>query len=272
MSTWPAPTARGSGPRGWRPTRLLLLILPGSRPSEIGHMTPVYGETVALLRRRHPGLEVAVVVAGTVAADVTARVAAWPFRVHLVQEDEKYDAMRAATTALATSGTVSTELALAEAPMVIGYRFDPLSYAIMKPFFTGKFATLFNTAADEMIAPELIQKDATPEKLAAAVGGCWTTPEARATGRAPDGGAGPDGPGRARSVRDRGRGGAEGDRRSAPSRGDGQHLGRTGRRGHDRHPHLSRRPASGPYTVPASDRRPLAARRSVRASFSVARS
>jgi lipid-A-disaccharide synthase len=54
--------------------------------------------------------------------------------------------------------------------MVIGYRFDPLSYAIMRPFFTGKFATLFNTAADEEIARELIQADATPERFAAAVG------------------------------------------------------------------------------------------------------
>jgi lipid-A-disaccharide synthase len=157
----------------------LLLILPGSRPSEIGHMTPVYEQAAALLKTNHPGLEIAVVVAGTVAADVTARVSTWPFRVHLVQEDEKYDAMRAATVALATSGTVSTELALAEAPMVIAYRFDPLSYAIMKPFFTGKFATLFNTAADEMIAPELIQKDATPEKLAAAVGKLLDDPALR---------------------------------------------------------------------------------------------
>jgi len=166
--------------RGLTADAPLLLILPGSRPSEIRHMTPVYGEAVALLKKTHPGLEVAVVVAGTVAADVTARIAAWPFRVHLVQEDEKYDAMRAATAALATSGTVSTELALAGAPMVIGYRFDGLSYAIMKPFFTGKFATLFNTAADEMIAPELIQKDATPEKMAGAVGALLDDPDARA--------------------------------------------------------------------------------------------
>lgn len=172
--------ARFRASRGLAADAPLLLILPGSRPSEIRHMTPVYGEAVALLRKTHPGLEVAVVVAGTVAADVTARVAAWPFRVHLVQEDEKYDAMRAATAALATSGTVSTELALAGAPMVIAYRFDGLSYAIMKPFFTGKFATLFNTAADEMIAPELIQKDATPEKLAGAVAALLDDPEARA--------------------------------------------------------------------------------------------
>jgi len=156
--------------RGLTADAPLLLILPGSRPSEIRHMTPVYGEAVALLKKTHPGLEVAVVVAGTVAADVTARIAAWPFRVHLVQEDEKYDAMRAATVALATSGTVSTELALAGAPMVIAYKIDGLSYQLMKRFVTAKHITLFNVAADDRIAPEFIQHEATPAILTAAVG------------------------------------------------------------------------------------------------------
>lgn len=158
----------------------LLLVLPGSRPSEIRLMTPVYEAVIARLKHADPALEVAVVAAGTVAADVTAHVAAWPFRVHLVTEADKYAAMRAATVALATSGTVSTELALAGAPMVIGYRFQPLSYALMKPFFTGKYATLFNHAAEAEIAPELIQKDATPEKVARAVQRLLSDPEARA--------------------------------------------------------------------------------------------
>ncbi len=158
----------------------LLLVLPGSRPSEIRLMTPVYEAAMARLKAACPGLEIAVVAAGTVAADVTARVATWPFRAHVVGEDEKYAAMRAATVALATSGTVSTELALAGAPMVIAYRFQPLSYAIMKPFFTGKYATLFNHAADEEIARELIQNDATPEKVAAEVGRLLADPAARA--------------------------------------------------------------------------------------------
>lgn len=171
--------ARFRTSRGIAPDAALLLVLPGSRPSEIARMTPVYEQAVASLKAADPALNVAVVVAGTVADDVTARAGAWPFRVHLVQEAEKYDAMRACDVALATSGTVSTELALAGAPMVIGYRFGALSYAIMKPFFTGKFATLFNTAADEMIAPELIQNDATGEKLAAAVGRLLSDPEAR---------------------------------------------------------------------------------------------
>ena len=120
------------------------------------------------------------VAAGTVATEVAARIAAWPFRVQLVQEAEKYDAMRACDVALATSGTVSTELALAGAPMVIAYRFDGLSYAIMRPFFTGKYATLFNIAADAEIAPELIQADATAERMAAEVGRLLDDADARA--------------------------------------------------------------------------------------------
>lgn len=158
----------------------LLLVLPGSRPSEIRLMTPVYAETVARLKASMPALQVAVVVAGTVAASVRAQVSAWPVEAHLVEEDDKYAAMKAATVALATSGTVSTELALAGVPMIIAYRFQPLSYAIMRPFFTGKYATLFNHAADEEIAPEYIQKDATPDKLVPAVAGLLNDPPSRA--------------------------------------------------------------------------------------------
>lgn len=175
----------GADPAGFRASRgiaadaPLLLVLPGSRVSEIRLMTPVYEGAVARLKRQAPSLEVAVVAAGPVADRVTAEVASWPFRAHLVQEAEKYSAMKAATVALATSGTVSTELALAGAPMVIAYRFQPLSYAIMRPFFTGKYATLFNHAADEEIAKELIQKDATPEKIAAEVGRLLVDPQAR---------------------------------------------------------------------------------------------
>ena len=156
----------------------LLLVLPGSRPSEIQRMTPVYEATIRRLKRVLPALETAVVVAGTVADDVRARAAAWPFRVHLVEEAEKYDAMKAATAALATSGTVSTELALAGVPMVIAYRIDGLSYALMKRLVTARHITLFNIAADQRIAPEFIQHDATPDALVAAVGRLLTDPAA----------------------------------------------------------------------------------------------
>lgn len=147
----------------------LLLVLPGSRPSEISRMTPVYEATIRKLKTADPALEVAVVAAGTVAQDVASRIASWPFRVHMVDEAEKYDAMRAATVALATSGTVSTE-GSAGAPMVIAYKIDGLSYQLMKRMVTAKHIILFNIAADDRIAPEFIQNEATPAILAAAVG------------------------------------------------------------------------------------------------------
>jgi len=166
--------------RGIAPDAPLLLVLPGSRPSEVARMTPVYEAAVKRLKAEIPGLEVAVAAAGTVAADVTARVAAWPFRAHLIDEAEKYDAMTAADAALATSGTVSTELALAGAPMVIAYRMDGLSWVLIKRIATTKYVTLLNVAADAPIAPEYLQDEATPEKLAAAAGRLLTDRDAAA--------------------------------------------------------------------------------------------
>ncbi|MBB1179831.1 lipid-A-disaccharide synthase [Pseudomonas sp. FW305-3-2-15-E-TSA4] len=166
--------------RGVTPDAKLLLILPGSRPAEIARMTPVYEATVKRLKTQDPGLEVAVVAAGTVSKDVVGRVSAWPFRVHVVDEAEKYDAMRAATAALATSGTVSTELALAGAPMVIAYKIGGASYQLMKRLVTAEHITLFNIAAGERIAPEFIQGEASAEKLAAAVGRLLNDPQAAA--------------------------------------------------------------------------------------------
>jgi lipid-A-disaccharide synthase len=166
--------------RGLTPDAKLLLILPGSRPAEIARMTPVYEATVKRLKAQDPGLEVAVVAAGTVSKDVVGRVSAWPFRVHVVDEAEKYDAMRAATAALATSGTVSTELALAGAPMVIAYKIGGASYQLMKRLVTAEHITLFNIAAGERIAPEFIQGEASAENLAAAVGRLLNDPQAAA--------------------------------------------------------------------------------------------
>jgi lipid-A-disaccharide synthase len=113
--------------------------------------------------------------------------------------------MKAANAALATSGTVSTELALAGAPMVIAYKIDGLSYVLMKRLVTAKHITLFNIAADEAIAPEFIQHEATPQALGQ--GGRAAADRPRGGGRsgaAPDRGAGPDGTRRAGPVGTRG--------------------------------------------------------------------
>jgi lipid-A-disaccharide synthase len=169
-------TSIGAGPKA-----PVLLVLPGSRPSEIERLAQPFEEAVIRLHVAQPDLVVAVVVADTVADAVKGRIAAWPMRVHLIEgEAAKRDAMKGATVALACSGTVSTELALAGCPMVIAYRLDPLTYWLVMRVVMVKYATLFNIAAGEEIAPELIQGKCTGPLLAEAVAERLNDPKLRA--------------------------------------------------------------------------------------------
>lgn len=136
----------------------ILLVLPGSRPAEIERVLPPFEDAVRLLKPERPDLHVVIPAASTVLEAVKSRVAGWPFRATVLEgETAKLDAMKAATVALACSGTVTTELALAGVPMVVGYRIGPVTYAIVKRLIRTRYITLINIAAGEAIAPELIQ-------------------------------------------------------------------------------------------------------------------
>lgn len=152
---------------GSGPDDPILLVLPGSRPSEIERVLPAFEDAVRRLKAERPDLHVVIPAAPTVADLVKARVAGWPHRAHVIEGDaQKRDAMKAATVALACSGTVTTELAVAGCPMVVGYRLAPVTYAILKRLIRTKYVTLFNIAAGDFVAPELIQDDCNGEALA----------------------------------------------------------------------------------------------------------
>ncbi len=145
----------------------ILLVLPGSRPGEIERVLPAFEDAVRRLKAKRPDLHVVIPAALTVAEMVKARVAGWPHRAHVIEGDEaKLDAMKAATVALACSGTVTTELALAGVAMVVGYRLGPVTYAILQRLIRTKYITLFNIAAQALVAPELVQAECTGPKLA----------------------------------------------------------------------------------------------------------
>ena len=166
---------------GSGPDDPVLLVLPGSRPSEITRVLPPFEEAVHRLKAERPGLHVVVPAAPTVAELVKARVAGWPHRAHVVEgEGPKRDAMKAATVALACSGTVTTELALAGAPMVVAYRLAPLTYAILKRLIRTKYVTLFNIAAQAFVAPEMIQADCNGLALAKEIARRLDDPDLRA--------------------------------------------------------------------------------------------
>jgi lipid-A-disaccharide synthase len=146
----------------------VLLLLPGSRPSEIARMTPRFEAAARILKADRPDLHLVTPVAPTVTEAVRTALAGWRNRVHLVEgEQAKRDAMAAAAAALACSGTVTLELAMAGVPMVVGYRLSAATYALLKPMLKVRYATLFNIAADREVAPELLQGDCTGEQMAA---------------------------------------------------------------------------------------------------------
>src|SRR6185312_16349757 len=143
---------------GAGPADPILLLLPGSRPSEIERIMPAFEDAVMRLKRGRPQLHLVVAAADTVAGQVKARMLGWPHRAHVIEgEPARLDAMRGATVALAKSGTVTTELAIAGCPMVVGYRGHPLTALVARVVIQVPYLTLINIAAGDEIAPEFLQ-------------------------------------------------------------------------------------------------------------------
>ncbi len=155
----------GAGPKD-----RILLMLPGSRRGEIRHVMPAFMDAVDILVKDRPDLKIVLPVASQVADLVNAQLAAWPQHVHVLEDEtSKADAFAAATAALACSGTITTELALAGAPMVVAYKVDGPTAVMARLLLRTKWITLFNIAAKAFVAPELVQEDCTGPKIAAAV-------------------------------------------------------------------------------------------------------
>jgi lipid-A-disaccharide synthase len=159
----------------------LLAVLPGSRVSEVTRLLPVFRATVEKMRAAHPQLAVVMPLAQGVAARVRRAVADWPVPVFFTDSDaDKYDALRAARVALACSGTVSIELALAGLPGVIAYKINPLTAALYRRLIRVKYATLVNIMKNAEAMPEFLQENCTPDRLASGLENLWTDTPARA--------------------------------------------------------------------------------------------
>ena len=166
---------------GISPDAPLLAVLPGSRRSEIRFILPPFKSAVDILARAIPGLVCALPTTGHVAQLVRSSAADWPTPVHVVETDEeKFAAFDAADAALAASGTVTSELALARTPMVVGYRLGWLTYALAKPFVHVTYGVLINLVLGREAVPEFIQGACTPEALAGALKMLLTDEAARA--------------------------------------------------------------------------------------------
>lgn len=164
--------ARGDGRRfrekhglGSRP---VLLLAPGSRKAEINRLMGTLEQTVRHLAARVNDLAVVMPVVPQVEQNLRKRTKRWKTPPILVGPDEKNDAFAAATAAIAKSGTVTTELAINRAPMVVVYKVDLATALWIKAIMRTPFATILNIAAGRFVVPELLQWDCTPENIAGA--------------------------------------------------------------------------------------------------------
>jgi lipid-A-disaccharide synthase len=157
-----------------------LLVLPGSRRSEVRRLIGPFGETLRLLGERGNDFDVTLPTVPHVAALVEEGVAGWPVRPRIVTgDDEKWQAFGQADAALAASGTVSLELALCGVPMLSCYRTDWMWSAMMR-LITIWSASLPNLIADWPVVPEYYNEFLRPAYLSRLIEQLWADTPARA--------------------------------------------------------------------------------------------
>ncbi|SIQ49205.1 lipid-A-disaccharide synthase [Bosea sp. TND4EK4] len=146
--------------------RPLVLVLPGSRRSEIHHLMPVFGEAVAKVSASVPGARFVLPAVGRLQPTIAEAVAHWAAKPEIVTgEAAKLAAFRNARAALAASGTVTLELALSQVPTVAAYRGAGWEAVLARRLVKLPSVILPNLILGRNIVPEFIQEEATPEAL-----------------------------------------------------------------------------------------------------------
>ena len=145
----------------------ILAVLPGSRRSEIERLMPVFGRTVADLARRIGPFEIELPAVSRHRALIERLAVAWERPPRIVHgEAAKHAAFRRARAALAASGTVTLELALAGVPMVVAYKVSRVEEVIARRLIQVPTIVLPNLILSENAMPEFVQAECTPERLA----------------------------------------------------------------------------------------------------------
>jgi lipid-A-disaccharide synthase len=163
--------ARFRDAHGIAADELVLSVLPGSRGGEVRRLLPVFSAALRRLEGIVGPFRVAVPTVATVAEAVTEGMREWPGQpIVLRGVDDKYDAFAASRAALAASGTVALELALARVPMAVAYRLNPLTEMLLDRVVKVRQVNLVNLLLGRTLVPEHLGRAAcAPAPLAASL-------------------------------------------------------------------------------------------------------
>ncbi len=148
----------------------MVLVLPGSRRQEIVRLSPLFAEVIARITAEAGPVDWVLPAVSHYRDLIEATVATWPVRPRIVDgEAAKFAAFRSARAALACSGTVTLELAVAGVPQVVAYRTGWLEAQIARRLIKAETAVLANLVIGEKVVPEFLQEYATVEAVTAAL-------------------------------------------------------------------------------------------------------
>jgi len=156
---------------GFSPQDRVVAVMPGSRGGELKFMGPLFLETMRQLTALEPGVKFIVAMANEARRKQLEQQLSQldtPLPLQIVDGHAR-EVMAGSDVVLATSGTVTLEAMLLKRPMVVAFRWSPLTHAIISRLVKTRFVSLPNLLADAELVPEFIQDDAQPDKLARAV-------------------------------------------------------------------------------------------------------
>ena len=144
----------------------VLVVLPGSRPSEVRLLMKPFGDAVGRLRASHPDLRVVIPAVPSVRDLIEEGLGEWSVKPVLVEGDaDKFAAFSIARAGLAASGTVTLELALAGVPSVVAYLVDGVA-SLLRPLVNVQSIVLPNLVLGANMYPEFIQEECRGDILA----------------------------------------------------------------------------------------------------------
>ena len=171
------------------PDAPLLLVLPGSRRSEITRLAPIFGQAIARLLAAQPDLRIVLPTLAHIAPMLPELLSGWPAAPLVLDPtglspdaaaQQKRAAFGAADLALAASGTVSLELAASATPMVIAYDMNRITWALMRRAALIDTVTLVNLVSQTRVIPEFLGPACQPEAIGAALVDLAANPGLRA--------------------------------------------------------------------------------------------
>jgi len=142
-----------------------IALLPGSRKTEVSYLLPIMLDAAEKLSALHQDATFVIPVADTVDRElIMSECKSRELNINLLQSND-YQKIASCELALVASGTATLELAIMGLPMIVVYKMNPLSYAVVKRWLTIDLISLTNIIAKRKIVPELLQEDATAENL-----------------------------------------------------------------------------------------------------------